>query len=529
MSTHFDAAAKQDFWLFVQFAHKILRNKPLGDDRYLEYLCYIANQFAQGKRKRVIVNMPPGFGKTTVFSICMIPWLLGHDPTLRIMFVSHSSSLASEVLALIVKLMKSEAYQRIFTTRIRSETDEGFQTADGGGLFACSVRGSMTGKRADVIIGDDLLAIKHAGNLARIHRVNEVFDKEIISRLSDPENGRVMVVMHRLHEDDLTGHLMQKDGYDKFALSLVAERAEEYQFDGLVWCRPEGEQLRPGLYSERRLQQLMEEDGTPSPRLLYQQASGDKFDFGIKPKHFPLIDRRDLPRELPVIFSIDASQKDTPQSSCNVILVMARFGDDDIVLHQYCAQSKYVELYDTFHALAKQYHPSAVVIEHGGTGSALISQLQREGEFEIISVDPKGSKTKRLRRHLRRIKEGHVQIPKGANWFGDFVGEFIAFPDGPTDRIDALTMGLDFLDSGPALRTPRRRERAVPAGIGSSGPIKSLGAPVQRGPRGAALVTGSSLLRGPAMSIERPPQRSAPNDEITVIMATPHGVIRRKV
>jgi hypothetical protein len=80
-----DLVAAHDYLAFVQLCHMILRNCPLDESRYLEYSCHIAEEFAQGRRKRLIVNMPPGFAKTTIFSICGIAWLFAKDPTLRIM------------------------------------------------------------------------------------------------------------------------------------------------------------------------------------------------------------------------------------------------------------------------------------------------------------------------------------------------------------------------------------------------------------------------------------------------------------
>jgi phage terminase large subunit-like protein len=229
------------------------------------------------------------------------------------------------------------------------------------------------------------------------------------------------------------------------------------------------------------------------------------------------------------VFAIDCSQKQTPSSSRNVILVIVRLGNDDIVLHEFCKQSDYVELYEAFHILAKKYQPSAVLVEDACNGSALIAQLQHEREFHIVPVVPKGSKTKRLRRHVSHIKRRHIRLPNEAPWYGDFVGEFVSFPDSASDRIDALTMYLDFMESNPVLHAPRRRERASPAGVGSRGPIRLPALSSLMQARGAVLVTASSVQHGPSTMMERPAPISAPNDEITVIMATPDGVIRKKI
>lgn len=270
----------------------------------------------------------------------------------------------------------------------------------------------------------------------------------------------------------------------------------------------------------------MEEEGTPSWRLLYQQGTGPDTDFSLTAKHFPLVDTRQLPKDLPVVFSIDTSQKEGPDCSRNVILVMARFGGDDIVLDEFCARTDYIGLYRAFHRLARRYHPSAVIIEDASNGSALISQLQDEARFRIVPVVPKGTKSKR---HLRRIRARHVLLPKRAEWFGAFVGEFEDFPDGGSDRVDTLTMYLDVMESKPVLASPPSRERAVAVGVGSRGPIRATSSPPLMQARGAVLVTASSRGPGCSNAMERRLPTRVANEEITVVMGTPNGAIIKKI
>src|SRR3569833_1760166 len=133
MTNFLDSAAAYDYMTFVQLAHKLYRNKKLNDDPHLEYCCHVGNEFATGARTRLIINMPPGCGKTVVYSISLTPWLVGHDPTLRIMLVTHDAALAREIMTAIRKIMKSEEYRRIFATRIKpgGDTIEDFQTTAG--------------------------------------------------------------------------------------------------------------------------------------------------------------------------------------------------------------------------------------------------------------------------------------------------------------------------------------------------------------------------------------------------------------
>jgi phage terminase large subunit-like protein len=495
------AVAGRDYAAFVQVCHIILHGFPLDEEKYFQYLCSVAQQFADGKRKRVIANLPPGFGKTTILTICMVAWLFGRNPKLRLMLVMLDAELTREIVESVRRIMKSDEYAEIFGARIAkgNDTVDGFRTRQGGKLFACSIQGGITGRRSDVVIVDDVLAIKQAGNVKWIREINRIFDKEIFTRLSDPEQGRVLVVMHRLHQEDLTAHLVEKGGYDLIALPLVADRERTFRYNGLEWRWRRGEQLRNGHYSMERIQQLKEEEGSPDFYYLYQQAVGRKAELRIQARHFPLVEFRKLPLYCPVVFSIDTSQKDGPTASSNVILVIIRSGRDDIILDEFCARCDYVALYKAFHVLAQQYRPSAVLIEATANGTALISQLKDENEYRIEEVIPKGSKTKRLRRHLRHIRGRHVHLPQRTPWFGAFVGDFLNYPAGSTDRIDALTQYLDFRATDPklALATPRPLGRSGPAGVGSFGPLRNSSTRPRMEVRGAVMVTASSISSGP--------------------------------
>jgi phage terminase large subunit-like protein len=530
-----DLVAAHDYLAFVQLCHMILRNCPLDESRYLEYSCHIAEEFAQGRRKRLIVNMPPGFAKTTIFSICGIAWLFAKDPTLRIMLVTHDLSLAKDVFSSIRKILKSPEFLRISSTRIEKgyDTVDDFRTTGGGRLFASSIESGITGRRADVIVVDDPFAIKYANKIGRIRKLNRIYDKEIVTRLAHPEHSRIILIMHRLHAEDLTAHLMEQGGYDRIPLSLIAERTKRYEYGGLVWKRPAGEQLRPGLYSAKRIRQLKEEDGQPGFRNLYQQGVGPEFGLSIKPKHFPLVDVRKLPSDLPIVFSIDTSQKEGPDTSWNVILVIKRLDNTDIVIDEFSARCGYVRLYSAFHAFAKKYPPSAVLIEDTSSGSALISQLQEEQQYRVEPVTPKGSKAKRLRRHIRRIRKRLLRLPCRAAWFGAFVGEFVDFPDGATDRVDAITQYFNFMETNPELvPAPKHRERSGPVGVGSRGPLEQVSSRPMMETRGAVLVTGSSTLRGLPASRNRLSsgiRPEAPREPIAVIVATANGPVRLKV
>jgi hypothetical protein len=119
-----------------------------------------------------------------------------------------------------------------------------FVTTNGGGVRSLSIEGGVTGLGADFIIIDDPVEIKDCDNARRLERVNDLFDNEIQTRLDNPKKGCIVIIAHRISEDDLPGHVLKKRGWQQLKLSLIARRARTYELEGgEVWNRKKGELL----------------------------------------------------------------------------------------------------------------------------------------------------------------------------------------------------------------------------------------------------------------------------------------------
>jgi hypothetical protein len=268
-----DTLIATDFPSFVRECHKICRGgKALNHDPYLLQTFAMAEDIAAGTKPRAIVNLPPGTAKSFIFAVCLPAWTLAHDASATIMIVEHSKKLARDTTRNIRRILLSKPFLRNFGARI-DESWKGagdFGTTRGGSVFATSVAGTITGYRADLIVADDPLPIKDADNIELIDSVNKIFDEEIASRTRD-EDSRIIVVMHRLHENDLTAHLIKQGGYKVLAIPLLAEKSKTYTSRYGVWHRLKGEQIRAGRYSKKQLRDLA---FRPSFRFLYQQGEG---------------------------------------------------------------------------------------------------------------------------------------------------------------------------------------------------------------------------------------------------------------
>jgi hypothetical protein len=191
---------RRDFFSFAHKAIRELEGTKLGDELYLRYLARELNQFAGGDTRRLIINLPPGHLKTLLGSVSMTAWLLAHDPSLKIIIVTHAEHLSKTIARNIRTTLQSGWFKELFATRIERGHAEvaDFGTTAGGGVFVTSFSGSFTGRRADVIVVDDPHDIGDV--FEEIEKTIGRFKKVLLSRLNDRKTGRVLVVAHRVHE-----------------------------------------------------------------------------------------------------------------------------------------------------------------------------------------------------------------------------------------------------------------------------------------------------------------------------------------
>jgi hypothetical protein len=219
-----------------------------------------------------------------------------------------------------------------------------FLTIDGGGVRSLSIEGGVTGLGADFIIIDDPVEIKECDNADRLQRVNRLFDDEIQTRLDRPKKGCIVIIAHRISENDLPGHVLQKGGWEQLKLPLIATRRRKYDLGGgEVWKRKKGELLRPEAFTKRDIRRLRDSE-QPGFETLQQQNPGGSDRLRIKAEFFPAFSPADLRMpHSPVVLSIEPGQKGGPTNSYSVIQVWAPVGGAHRLLDQWREQASYPE------------------------------------------------------------------------------------------------------------------------------------------------------------------------------------------
>ena len=223
---------RNDLYAFMQKAfYEIDNSQPFKGNWHLELICDTLQQCLDGKNKRLIINIPPRNLKSHIVSISFPAYILGHLPSERVVCVSYSQALANDLSRKTRQLMETEFYNQVFRTKLGSKNTENmFETNCNGYRFSTSTEGALTGFGGNWLILDDPIKADDAQSDVKRNNVNNWYDNTLISRLNDKVNGVIIVVMQRLHIDDLTGHLLKQDGWDLLSLPAIAEHDECLRF-----------------------------------------------------------------------------------------------------------------------------------------------------------------------------------------------------------------------------------------------------------------------------------------------------------
>ena len=458
---------RDDLLSFAKKAYKEKNNgRLMPEDRYLELLAGWLADVVAGDTKRLIVNLPPRHFKTWIGSICLSAWILGRDPSAKILIVSYGQELADKIAHSLREILRSEWCRELFP---RTKLAKGlakvdnFVTTAGGGVRAVSIEGGVTGYGADYIIIDDPTELKDCDNVKRLNRVVELFEGEILTRLDNPKRGRVVIVAHRVNEDDLSGHLLEQGGWEHLKLPLIAYRRRKYKFpDGEIWVREKGELLQPDAFTRRDIEARQAARRRPPFETVDQQNPGGT-KLCIKPEYFGTFPSMLVPpSDSGVVLSVDAGQKGGPTHSFSVIQAWLPVNGKHLLLHQWREQARYPDFRKAFRKMLKRYRPSAVLIEDTNQGSSLLTEIRPRPGMRVQPIVPIGDKVERARGRQAIIRSGGVQLPADAMWRESFVAEWKLFPcAGYDDQVDATVQYLEWISHNSA---PAKREQGGIAG-----------------------------------------------------------------
>jgi predicted phage terminase large subunit-like protein len=447
---------RSDLMTFIhRVFHTIAPAQSYQHNWHLEAVAWHLEQCAKGAIKRLLITLPPRSLKSICTSVAYPAWVLGHDPTARIICASYSENFAAKHSLDCRAVMESDWYRRIFPhARISREknTELNFLTTRHGYRYATSVGGTLTGRGGNLIIVDDPIKPEDALSEARRSAVNEWFDRTLYSRLDDKRNDTIVLIMQRLHVEDLAGYVTQKEPWVDLRLPAIAEVEQTVA-------------LGPDEHYTRKVGEVLHEAREPKEVLDQLKVALGSFNFSAQYQQCPIplegeIIHWDWFRfydELPcrvvgdrIVQSWDTASKAEEISDYSVGTTWLIKGNDYYLLDVLRRRLTYPDLKRQIIDHACRFSVNEIIIEDRGSGTALIQDLGDENIGGVpypIAFQPETDKVTRMHAQSARIEAGHVYLPLRAEWLEDFRTELLQFPKGRyDDQVDSLSQFLNWVE-----------------------------------------------------------------------------------
>lgn len=264
--------ARRDFKSFLLQKWQHYNKAPFNDNWHFDFLGKILESTLPPKEnenreilKRVMINMPPSYGKTETIARSFIAWALGQNRKRKIMYISYSDELCRKISNQVRDLLKSSFWANVFESKpiFLQDNSAEFVLKEGGGLFVTTLKSAITGFHADSIFIDD--PIKVSGMSSRLEReaVKQNFKESVLSRLQNTQSN-ITILMQRLGDEDLCGFLLDERHFSPeiiqqwqvFSLKALESENKIYRIGDFSYFRKAGEPLFPTKHTKEQLESL---------------------------------------------------------------------------------------------------------------------------------------------------------------------------------------------------------------------------------------------------------------------------------
>jgi len=426
---------------------------------HIDAITWHLEECAAGRIKRLIITLPPRSLKSVTVTVAFSAWLLGRDPTARIIAASYSNELSAKHGRDVRTVMESPWFKRLFPgTRIDPSKNTEFElvTTRRGGRLATSVGGTLTGRGGNFVILDDTLKPADAISEAKREALKSWFDGTLYSRLDSKKDDVIIIVQQRVHIDDLVGHVLGKkaEGWVHLDLPAIAEEEQVIPIGPReVHRRAKGEVLHPEREPLEVLKKMRELMGTYFFSAQYQQrpipTEGNLIQWRWFAFYEPPLERRagDV-----VIQSWDTAMKPEQLNDYSVCTTWLARDGKHYLLDVLRERLDFPALKRAVIAQAARYNPDTILIEDKGSGTSLIQDLRHDGNLPVRGFAPEGDKVLRMSAQSAQIEQGNVLLPKEDPGLDEFRREVLQFPDGRyDDQVDSMSQYLTWMKDHSAV------------------------------------------------------------------------------
>lgn len=407
----------------------------------------------RGQIRRLIINIPPRHMKSLEVTVCYPVWTWIRHPEKRFIKVSYSDSLSRKHNIIARDIIRSPWYQGnwggAFSLKDDVNRQNEFKNNHQGFMLSTSVGGALTGEGGDVIIIDDPQNPLMANSEAEREASVGFFKNTLQTRLNDPKTGVFIIVMQRLHENDLTGHILSESlGYEHLCLPAIAEERTVIRFpvSGKELVREPGDILNGGRFDREVLDGMKKSMGSAQFAGQFQQTPAPAE--GIIFRREWMTDFYTHAPKTSDIQSWDMAFTKSEGSAKVAGFVMGRRGADIYIKDLVNDKMDFTESVAAVRALSGKWKSArAKVVENKANGPAIVNTLKKEIPG-MVEFNPKGSKEERAMSVTPYFEAGNIHFPdpKTNPWVDDLIRDLLIFPKGAyKDTVDALVQGILYL------------------------------------------------------------------------------------
>jgi predicted phage terminase large subunit-like protein len=447
------ALARDRFFAFYRLMFPALAPEAtFSGARHFRVMSHMLERVANGEVRRLLIAIPPRHGKSLFASVAFPAWILGRDPTRKIVCASYGDQLSRDFSNRFRDLLLSPGYQAVFPDTVVPHNGASLsevRTIQKGYRLATTVQGPVTGKGAHFIVVDDPFTAAAAASEATRNAVYDWFKGSLMTRFDKPAEGAMVVVMQRLHQDDLIGRLRDDGGWEYLAMpgEFLERRAYDLG-DGEQWIPDPGDLLYPERFDRAALDQLRFDLGEAQYNAQILQQPSPTGGALIKLRHFQRYEK--LPSYFEgIVQSWDPAVVDTETAAFSVCTTWGVLGRKLYLIDVLRKRLDFHRIEPTILHMREKFNAGCVVLETAGVGKAIGNALlRREGARQwLCAHDPKLGKLERAIAQTPKIERKRVYLPVSAPWLETFEAEVASFPMSKyADQVDSMVQFLYLLD-----------------------------------------------------------------------------------
>ena len=419
------------------------------------------NQLAEGKLKRLIINMPPRHTKSEFASFLLPAWMVGRNPKLKIIQSTNTTELSVRFGRKAKALIDSQEYQQIFKTRLREDSQAAgkWETQGGGEYYAAGVGSAITGRGADLLIIDDPHSEQDAMNKEAMDRAYEWYTSGPRQRLQP--GGAIILVMTRWNTKDLTGRLLGAQREPK------ADQWDVVEFPAIL---PSNKPLWPEYWKLEELEGVKASVSLQKWNAQYMQNPTSEEGAILKREWWKIWDKDWIPALKHVIQSYDTAFSKKENADYSAITTWGVFYETDdspaslILLDAKKGRYDFPELKQVAMDQWKYWDPDTVIIEAKASGQPLTDELRKMG-IPVVNFSPsKGNdKHTRVNSVAPLFESGMIWAPE-QEFAEEVIEECAAFPFGEHDDLVDSTTGaiMRFRQGGFVLHPDDEKDEVQP-------------------------------------------------------------------